>query len=64
MVKQQAVEDGTAIKVTFVLPENHKALPASVVGGMSSSSKTPPTAREKASSAPDDRCSPERFTDA
>lgn len=32
MIKQQATKDGAAIKVTFVLPDDHEALPASVVG--------------------------------
>lgn len=32
MIKRQAVKSGGAVKVTFVLPEEHDALPASVVG--------------------------------
>jgi hypothetical protein len=32
MIKQQAVKDGSLVKVTFVLPEDHESLPASVVG--------------------------------
>jgi len=32
MIKKQAVRSGDSVKVTFVLPESHEALPASVVG--------------------------------
>ncbi len=32
MIKKKTVKPGRQVKVTFVLPENHDALPASVVG--------------------------------